>query len=392
MVTDILADISAFAAIGPEWDAALSASALNGPYLRHAWLLEWWQAYGHGELAVVTCRDDATGELQGALPLYACPQRMLRRSTALRLLGDVRAGATGIGPFARRGTEDSVIRCLCDALLDRPDRWDSLDLRPFDGSDPCSLRFAEALASSGRVGHMRCTEEHYTRPRISLPATWDEYLSATLSRDHRRSVRRSRKHASAIGATVELVDHGTDLHAAIDDALGLNEARLRGVVSPDYATTPARRSFLHRVLPVLMAENRLRLFFLVIDGERVACECQMNHGDTRYAMWAGYLPSRACDEVSKTLFGHVVESAIDEGCAALDFGLGDQPYKKSWGATCEQRYGRTQVYAASMQGRLSRGRDGGLALAQRGFEAAPKAMRDPLWRLAQGVRAKMGPG
>jgi len=97
MRTETIIDERGFLGLQPEWDAVLSASNQDVPYLRHDWLLQWWRAFGCGELAIVTCRDDATvGRLGGwqvglgLLPLFArVLEVLLGERTLRRGLGEV---------------------------------------------------------------------------------------------------------------------------------------------------------------------------------------------------------------------------------------------------------------------------------------------------------------
>jgi len=386
MRTTIVAEESEFEALQPEWDATLESSSLDGPYLRHDWQFQWWRAYGCGTLAIVTCRDETTGELLGVLPTYRCRVGAVWPSTTLKLLADGKGGATGLGAFAVRGAEEAAFDALVGVVTEELGGWDTLDLQRVSADDGFARHAARMLEASGSVSSVREVDGLWARPRIDLPATWDEYLGTTLGHENRRSVRRCRRRGDERGACVEMVTDADELPSALDEAMAIHESRMREVVSSGYRNTPVRSAFLHATCKTLLAENRLRLAFLVRDGQRVACECQMRHGTVRYAMWAGFLGEWAHEAVTKTLFSHLIEQAIDEGCNTLDFGLGEQEYKRAWGASRVERFGSLHVYASTMRGRLARGRDVSAVQAQRAFDAAPKAVRDPLWRLAQGAR------
>jgi len=391
MRIQVISDELEFAALRTEWDAVLSASRVDGPFLRHGWLTDWWNAFGVGELAVVTCRDEATGELLGVLPAYRCRIGTMWPTRVVRLLGDGKGGATGLGVFALPHAEEAVWDAVTRTLLAEAAHWDALRLQPLAEGDGFAAVLAGAIADGARSGSVRRIAATHARPCVSLPSTWDEYLSTSLHHDERRNVRRCMRRGDALGARVETVVDAAELPAAVDEAIGLHEERMRQVVSPGYGLDSARRAFVHASCKTLLAEERLRLTFLVIEDRRVACMCQMRHRDTRYAMWTGFLGEWGCEEVGKTLFSHTVRGAIEEGCTTLDFGLGEHAYKSEWGVTRVDRFGSLAVYAPSTRGRVAGGRDASVALAQRTIEQAPAQLREPLWRAAQSARRFIQP-
>ena len=386
MHTNVIRDESTFLALQPEWDEVLSASNQDVPFLRHDWLVQWWRAFGCGELAVVTCRDDETGALLGVLPAYRTGVGVVWPARTLRLLGAGRCGSSDLGAFAIRTAEEPVLKRLVAAVLDECGPWDALELRYVRLENPFARLAAARLEARGARATVSPTADLFARPCIDLQASWDEYLLQSLTHETRRSVRRCVRRAEEAGAIVERITTEEALESSLDEALAIHEVRMREVVSPQFAVTPAQRMFWHATCRSLFAEDRLRLSFLVIGGRRVACECQMRYGDTRYAMWGGFLGEWARLKVSKVLFCSHLQDAIAEKCTMVDYGLGEISYKASWGAARVERFGTLLAYRTTLHGQLARVRGAIVISAQREIDAAPNGPRRRLWELAQVAR------
>jgi len=386
MRTDLITDERSFLALQPDWDAVLSASNQDVPFLRHDWLLQWWRAFGCRELAIVTCSDDGTGELLGVLPAYRCNVGVAWSARTLRLLGEGRCGSSGLGAFARRDAEAPVFERLARTTLDEVGQWDALELRYVRPEAAFAHAVADQLAARGGHATVSVKADLFARPCIDLQDSWDAYLARSLSHAMRQDVRRCMRRAQEAGMTVEAITSEEMLEAALDEAIEIHEIRMRDVVSPQFTITTAQRQFWHAVCRSLLTEDRLRLSFLVADGRRVACECQMRYRETRYTMWGGFLSDWAHVKVSKVLFAASLQDAIAEGCTSLDFGLGEMRYKSKWGATRIERFGMLLAYRTTLPGQLARGRDATVVAAQRAIDSAPEGMRKPLWNLAQGAK------
>src|SRR5512143_1638813 len=83
-------DFTSLAHLAGEWNALLSESITQVPFLRYEYLWTWWTTRGGGEwpeseLAIVTARAD--GRLVGIAPLFASLNR--EKEPALLLLGSI---------------------------------------------------------------------------------------------------------------------------------------------------------------------------------------------------------------------------------------------------------------------------------------------------------------
>lgn len=367
-------DEDTFARLGVEWNAVLEASRQDNAFQRHEWLQAWWRAYGRGaRLAVLTCRDPE-GELLGVLPLFE--RRGPFGARTLRFLGDQGVGGTGLGVFARSDVEDEVAARLAAHLLETTAEWDVLDLRAMDSG---AGFFRDAVRSPSHAA-VYLDEDRRACPRIALTSDWESFLTERLGKHARWAVRRCRRRTEKAGAGFELVTDAAALPAAMADLTRLFEGRMRSVVGPRFHMAAPFATFMADAFPQLLAEDRLRLGFLTLDGERVAAEYQVRYGETMYALIGGFDERWAQLEVYKALFSHMVEAAIAEGCRVLDFRQGEQEYKFTWGVTDVQRFSDARLYGRSPAARLAQATDTGREWATRAFLASPAALREPILR------------
>lgn len=323
-----------FASMRREWDGLLAASRQDGPFLRHDWLSAWWEAFGEGELAVVTCRDE-DGALLGVLPTFASRSGRWVPVRTARFLGDLSVGSTGLGPFARPEVESEVFARFAAHVRHRSTGWDMLELRYMDREHGFHAHLAGESGTRADPACGRC-------PRIDLPTQWDDYLAA-LSKHRRHEVRRVIRRARERNLETQHICGRAGLPAAADELLRLHEDRMRAKLGPGFTVPGPARAFTLRAMSAMLADKRLRLAFLRHDGEAVAGLFAFRYGDTMYAYQSGFgaEPER---DVGRAMWALALYGAIREGCSTFDMLLGEQKYKFDWGITSTRELSALRIY------------------------------------------------
>lgn len=378
MRVEHLSDRDGFALLGDEWDSVLAGSRQDGPFLRHAWLAAWWDAFGRGcELDVLVCRD-AKGALAGALPLYVRRGQGVLRPRVSRILGDASVGSVGLTAFARPEVQEEVFGDLAAELRERGGR-DLHDLRSMDPAHG----FTACVDGSRTLATSRdCC------PRVALPREWETYLGS-LSKHMRHEVRRSRRRVEERGLSFEVVSDAAELPGALDDLVHLHELRMRHKLSRPFAVSADWRAFTAATMTTMLAEGRLRLMFLRDAERRLAGLYTFRHGETAYALLSGFDDEAARHDVGRTLWSRAIETAIAEGCATFDMLLGDDRYKFDWGVTHVRRLTRTRVYGRTLAAELQRADDVLCETARAIVQASPRPVREPLMRFSRAARASL---
>ena len=186
----VVEDMRTFAALEEEWEELYWQDPRATPFQSWAWLYSWWESYrgGYG-LRIITLRNDE-GLLVGLMPL------MLRRN---RLgFGRLMFLGTGMSDYldvlVRRGWEAEVAKAGAGAIQGFGD-WqvaDLWDVRP--GSAAWDI-FGGWSAPKTHLRLFGC-------PVIDA-RPWEELL-ASLSRNHRSTVRRTLRQAEADGVRTKL--------------------------------------------------------------------------------------------------------------------------------------------------------------------------------------------
>ncbi|MSQ25655.1 MAG: GNAT family N-acetyltransferase [Dehalococcoidia bacterium] len=315
-----LARAEAFEAVAPEWER-LALAAKAPVFATPAWQRAWWQAARTTQEALVLAfRED--GALRGVAPLMRDGGTV--RFMALPDVCDFHAFV--YAPEA----EGAFFPALARALA--PMAWDALVLDGVAEDSPALERVPAAMQAQGwRVER----EREDVSPYIDLPgtpeapATFDTYLESLPGKD-RQELRRKLRRLGKAGV-VRCVDAASqpELGAALETFLALmrssREEKARFL-------SPERERFFRTLAQAMAQEGWLRLFFLELDGTRVAgCLCfdydgaynLYNSGfDTRYAgLSAGLMLKVLC-----------IQEAISQGHRRFSFLRGAEQYKYDLGA------------------------------------------------------------
>jgi CelD/BcsL family acetyltransferase involved in cellulose biosynthesis len=351
------------APLAADWDRL----ARGVPFRSWAWLSTWWRHYGPGpgrggaapsaRLFVLGVFDPA-GRLLGVAPWYA--ESSPSQGRVLRFLGSGEVCSDYLSVLCEPQAEDRVAAALADwltrahraesagcpgcpsanavpstggqaarATRRHPDHWDLLVLAGVDARDAAVGRLAEQLKMRGNTVHRRAGPNCW---RVRLPARWEQYL-AGLSKDHRKQVRRTERMLFASGRVVEhRVERLEDLPRAWDVLVGLHQRRWQSLGQPGCFASSRFAAFHREVMPWLLRGGQLRLDWLALDGRPVAAEYQLAGSGVVYAYQAGVSPDALRYSPGRLSTITMLRRAIEEGCRAVDFLRGDEPYKAHWRA------------------------------------------------------------
>ena len=172
-------------------------------------------------------------------------------------------------------------------------------------------------------------------PRVTLPSTVDEYF-ASLTKKHRHELRRKLRRLHNAGKVEQLeLTTPDEIEPAMDDFIKLHRG---SSIDKSEFMTPQREAFF-REIAVTLAENDVtRIYFLTINGEKVATSLAFKIGTTKYLYNSGYLPDRSWLAVG--LLNHAINilASIREGIEVYDFMRGDERYKYHLGAVDRHIY------------------------------------------------------
>jgi CelD/BcsL family acetyltransferase involved in cellulose biosynthesis len=305
------------------------------PFRTWDWTNCWWRHYGgrdggrSGLRLAVLGVFEPPDRLVGLAPW--CIDRRPSQARVLRWLGSGEVCSDYLSVLCEPSREDPVAEALADFLTDGDARygsgdlpWDLLAIEGVDAQDVPTTRLIRHLADRGclvsSLAGMNCW-------RIELPRTWDEYLAA-LSKSHRKQLRRAERNVLEQGrAVLHTVQRLDELPRAIETLIDLHQRRRRWLGERGSFASARFAAFHRDVMPRLLASGQLRLHRLDLDGRPVAAEYQLAGGGVLYAYQGGVDPAVLDEEPGRLIMQATLRRAIEEGCRAMDFLRGDEPYK-----------------------------------------------------------------
>jgi CelD/BcsL family acetyltransferase involved in cellulose biosynthesis len=193
MQLKVIKTLDEFKEIETEWNQLLENCASHVPFLRHEYLVPWWNTLGGGEwergdLYIVTARSN-DGRLVGAAPLFHTTN--LDGKSALMLIGSIE-----ISDYLDVIAANDDLPAFLEALLEHLDgpeapTWEVLDLYNILEDSPTLPRLE---AAAQKRGWLFKQEQVQPAPRISLPDSWEDYL-AGIQKKQRHEIRRKIKRA-----------------------------------------------------------------------------------------------------------------------------------------------------------------------------------------------------
>ena len=319
---------SELANLEKEWNDLLAISASHVPFLRHEYIMAWWQGLGggewqHGELYVVTARRE-DGKLIGIAPLFETENR--EGEPALMLLGSIE-----ISDYLDIITPPEDLAAFVEALLEHVERDPA--------SPPRLLDWYNVLESSPTLHALQMAAERrdwtFTQdplqhcPYISLPGDWEKYICG-IDKKQRHEIRRKMRRADEYYLPVRwhFAEDGAALDAEIEDFLSLMAH------DPDKAKflTPAMRAQMHTIIQAAHRGGWLQLAFIEVNGVKAAAYLNFDYMNHIWVYNSG-LDFRF-SELSPgwVLLGHLLEWANEQKRQYFDFMRGDEQYKYHFGA------------------------------------------------------------
>ena len=325
MTIEFLSDVAAWSRLESEWNALLSRSAANYPFLRYEFQRAWWEHLGGGEwpageLRIAVWRED--GAVRGIAPLFR----------------SVRAGEAGwyfIGSVEISDYLDVIVPAVdhsvfCTALLDA---LGSLPESEFHTLDLFNLRAVSPTvpileADAARRGWKVDRQSLQICPVLTLPGSWDEYLG-TLDKKDRHEIRRKLRRGENAEAPMELKLAGAD---AMDEFFRL----MAGDKQKADFLTPVMRDQFRAIARSMETAGLLQLAFLQTEGRNVAAFLNFDYGNRIWVYNSGMDPQFAASSPGWILLAMLVRRAIEQGRGAFDFMRGSEAYKFQWGGVGEQ--------------------------------------------------------
>lgn len=311
-----------FKGLAAAWNSLLAMSGSDVPFLRHEWLVDWWQHFGSaGRLAVIITLNNE-GELVLAAPLMeVVDKRSWPETVKLQSMTNYHSYHYHI--FAKSG-ETAAFESFWDYLRSRPRRWDVLELQHVP-ADAAFCRELERVA-----GRDQYNTEVWTggpSPFVKISGTWDDYYN-TLKTKFRSNMRnRLRRLGELGGVGCEVITGAPEAAASIDEGFRIEQMGWKGEEGSAIACVPAVAGFYKKWADTAARNGWLRLSFLNVNGRRVAVDYSVLYNKRLYCMKIGFDPEFSPFSVGQMLCQERIRNSFEEGLAEYDF-LGEATVQK----------------------------------------------------------------
>ena len=315
-----------FSELNPnEWNALLSESITDVPFLRYEYLDAWWSTRGGGEwpqaeLALVSAREN--GRLVGIAPLFSTAYD---GGQVLMLLGSIEI-SDYLDLIVRAEDLSQFLSDLLDFLAsDSVPAWSAIDWYNLpEGSPTLAVLEAESVKRGWEFGR-----EPF-RPALSvpLPGDFEEYLM-NIDKKQRHEIRRKMRRAESSEQNVHwyIVEDDSMLEAEIDAFLALmaNDQHKEEFLSE------VMRNQIRSSVHAAFNAGWLQLAFLDVDGKKAAGYLNFDYHNRIWVYNSGL--DFGFGELSPgwVLLGYLLQWANEHGRSEFDFMRGDEDYKAKFG-------------------------------------------------------------
>ncbi len=341
-----------------EWDELLERSSQGNFFLRWSWVRLWWQTYAPpgGQLYLLTARNDA-GKLLGVAPLYWQTRRFagIPHIRELNFLGTGGAVKTSehLDIFTRHGFEQAVAEAFAIFLQQRQD-WDRLWLWGIPGHSKVLPQMQAAFAAQLTA---RLCDRLY---EVATDNDWESVKqgwSGQIASSHERQIKKLNQ-----AFTVEFgcVASAPELAPAFEDFIRLHQMRWTAKGESGAFTYPKFEGFLRAASQQALAEGRLKLWTLRLNGESAATLLAFVDNGVAHYMQGGFDTNFSKYSLGSAMIGYCLQACLqDPHIRAFDFMGGNTNYKSAWTQTSREAYEleafrpgfRTLLYASGMQTR-----------------------------------------
>ncbi len=211
--------------------------------------------------------------------------------------------------------------------------WRGFACTRLDALDADAAWLPPLMRGVGRAGLLPLRFDHFGNWRLEVAGLgWDAYLAGRPGELRTAIARRSRRLMQGLGARFTLVDGADGLEAGIDAYARVYAASWKPAEPfADFSAVLMRQA---------AAAGYLRLGVLSLGGAPIAVQLWLLHDG-----WAG-VQKLAHDEAHRSLAPGTVLTALVirhllacDGVGVLDFGRGDDAYKRLWTGDRRQRVG-----------------------------------------------------
>jgi CelD/BcsL family acetyltransferase involved in cellulose biosynthesis len=309
------------------WNSLLDVSASHVPFLRHEYLMAWWQTLGGGEWSRAELNiimGSENDKLIGIAPLFSTSEK--GGEPGLWFIGSIE-----VSDYLDILTRPEDTGRFCEGLLrhlatDQATSWEKLNLCNILDDSPSLQAFISAARDIGWNAHEE-TMQH--SPYIPLSGDFDGYL-ASIDKKQRHEIRRKLRRLDTSGVSYRwyVTNEEDKLPDDIESFLSLMAFDEQ---KADFLDA-LMRTHMHNVTRCAFQADCLQLKFLEIEGVKVAGSLSFDYLDRLWLYNSGINPAYAEYSPGWIMLAELIRWACEHHYNELDFMRGNEEYKYRFGA------------------------------------------------------------
>jgi len=308
-----------------EWNALLSESITDVPFLRHEYLNAWWGTCGGGEweqaeLVLISAHEN--DKLIGIAPFFLTEHE---GQQALMLLGSIEI-SDYLDLIVRADDLPRFLSELMDFLASASAlAWSRFDWYNLPDDSPT---LAALEAASAKRGWKYIAKPFRPALYVPLAGDFEEYL-AGIDKKQRHEIRRKMRRAAESVQNVRWYIV-TDESTLDDEAEACCHLMAQDPAKQAFLTQ-TMRSQMKAMIHAAFKAGWLQLAFMEVDGQKAAGYLNFDYGNRIWVYNSGLDFSYRDLSLGWVLLGHLLQWANENGRSEFDFMRGDEDYKYKFG-------------------------------------------------------------
>ena len=299
-----------------EWNQLLSGSETDTVFQTYEWIWSWWKVFGHRHtLILVEVRD---GDKLLALGPMMLGKVWMQR--VLRFIGDENSDYCDFIAGDRKSDALGAILDTAAAIKG----WDVIELKNIPAA---SSTVASVRDFCDRSGKGLVERNEIVCPTLIVKGHEEHARRVASGKTIRRRYNFLRKSENFKILHLEEVDEAL---RCFDHFAAQHIRRWSDTPAPSLFLKMANREFYRELIRTLLPQGRLIFTVLEYEGNPIAYHFGFDYGSKIIWYKPSYDPGYARLSPGSVLLTHLIEYCLERGYKELDFGIGDEPFKRRY--------------------------------------------------------------
>lgn len=306
MQIEIITSVEQLEPLQREWNQAVEGSAFDSVFVSFEWFYAWLKHFASRDtMQIVIARSD--GQIIGILPLLK-EQKSVQAFDlkVLRSASNLQTYKYGFVLLSKERPD--TLKRIIDHLS-REIAWDVLRLSYV----PVDAEIMTMLGNhAGNGSYKMYAETQMESPYVAMTGTWEDYLQQR-NKKVRRNLDYFEKRLEKEGRVdVLTIEGGEDLERQVLAALEIEKSSWKGDQGTSIADSQQEKNFYIDLAGEMSRHGRFALYFLCLNGEKIAFDYCLKYKDRFNVLKTGYNPAYAKNSPGRVLRKKVLKKLYEE--------------------------------------------------------------------------------